>query len=155
MLSRLYLENSLFCVCVVFLCYCYFWVFLVQCTLADTFCANSCEGSLRWVAISPWLCDTNTRAHNSPEPSSAKMKLVYKLSSINQARDALCTLQRTVKYRSYTTGERLNHLQCFDALVEEENVPQNVASTTLDISLSCVLEWRSKKEALSQCVLGR
>ncbi len=57
--------------------------------------------------------------------------------------------QQTLKQRSNTTGEKLSLLQCFDALVEEENIPQNIASTTLGISLSCVHDWRSKKEALS------
>jgi hypothetical protein len=80
------------------------------------------------------------------------MKLVYNRSGINQARDALRAMQRTIKYRSYTTGEKLNLLQRFDALVEEENVTQNVASTMLGVSLSCVLAWRSKKEALSAAV---
>jgi hypothetical protein len=77
------------------------------------------------------------------------MKLVYNRSGLNQARDALRTAQRTVKYRSFTTGEKLHLLQSFDALVEGEKVPQNVASSAIGVSLSCVLDWRSKKDSLS------
>ena len=74
------------------------------------------------------------------------MKVVYNQSGVNQAHDALRAAQRTVKYRSYTTGEKLHLLQRFDALVEGEKVPQNVASSTIGVSLSCVLDWRSKKD---------
>jgi hypothetical protein len=77
------------------------------------------------------------------------MKVIYNQSGVNQARDALRAAQRTVKYRSFTTGEKLHLLQWFDALVEGEKVPQNVASSAIGISLSCVLGWRSKKEVLS------
>ena len=77
------------------------------------------------------------------------MKVVYNKSGFNQARDALRATQRTVKYRSFTTGEKLHLLERFDALVEGEKVPQNVASSAIGVSLSCVLNWRSKKEALS------
>ncbi len=72
------------------------------------------------------------------------MKLIYNPSGVSQARDALRATERVVKYRSYSSGEKLSLLQRFDALVEEEFVPQNVASTMLGVSLSCVNGWRSK-----------
>ena len=81
------------------------------------------------------------------------MKLIYNQSGLNQACDALRFEQRSLKYRSYTTGEKLSLLQRFDALVGEENIPQNVASTTLGVPLSCILDWRRKKEALSVALL--
>jgi hypothetical protein len=37
-------------------------------------------------------------------------------------------------------------------LVEEEFVPQNIASNMLGVSLSCVNGWKSKREALSAAV---
>ena len=77
------------------------------------------------------------------------MKVVYNKSGFNQARDALRATQRTVKYRSFTTGEKLHLLERFDALVEGEKVPQNVASSAIGVSLSCIFDWRRKKEALS------
>jgi hypothetical protein len=46
----------------------------------------------------------------------------------------------------------LKLLQRFDALVEQESVPLNVASTTLGISLASFSDWRNQKEALSSAV---
>jgi hypothetical protein len=80
------------------------------------------------------------------------MKLIYNPSGVSQARDALRATERVVKYRSYSSGEKLSLLQRFDALVEEEFVPQNIASNMLGVSLSCVNGWKSKREALSAAV---
>ena len=74
------------------------------------------------------------------------MKLVYNKSGVSQARDALRIEQRTLKYRSYITGEKLGLLHSFEALVEEENIPRNVAPTTLGVPLSCLLDWRCPSE---------
>jgi hypothetical protein len=77
------------------------------------------------------------------------MKVVYNLSGINHARDSLRTAQRTVKYRSYTTGEKLKLLERVDEVISAENVSSNDACSIIGVPVSCVQDWRSKKEALS------
>ena len=56
------------------------------------------------------------------------MKLVYNLGGINHARDALRIDHRSYKQRSYTSSEKMQIVQAVDRLVEEENLPQNVAA---------------------------
>ena len=56
------------------------------------------------------------------------MKLVYNLGGINHAHDALQIDHRSYKQRSYTSSEKMQIVQAVDRLVEEENLPQNVAA---------------------------
>jgi hypothetical protein len=56
------------------------------------------------------------------------MKLVYNLGGINHARDALRIDHSSYKQRSYTSSEKIQIVQAVDRLVEEENLPQNVAT---------------------------
>ncbi len=94
----------------------------------------------------------NTNTHKPPESSSAKMKLVYNIGGISHAHEAQRIQDRTLKHRSYTHGKKLKLLQRFDALVEQESVPINIASTTLGISLASISGWRNQKEALSSAI---
>ncbi len=60
------------------------------------------------------------------------MKLVYNLGGINHARDALRIDHRSYKQRSYTSSKKMQIVQVVDRLVEEENLPQNVAAGRYD-----------------------
>ncbi len=92
----------------------------------------------------------NTNPHKSPSPSLSKMKLVYNLGSINHARDALRIDHRSSKQRSYTSSEKMQIVQAVDRLVEEENLPQNIAAGRLGINPSNIWKRCQNKTALSE-----
>ncbi len=77
---------------------------------------------------------------------------MYNIGGISHAREAQRIQDRTLKHRSYTHGKKLKLILRFDALVEQESVPINVASTTLGISLASISDWRKQKEALSSAI---
>jgi hypothetical protein len=81
------------------------------------------------------------------------MKLVYNLSGINHARNALRVDHRSYKQRSFTASEKVQILQAVDRLVEEENLPQNVAAGRLGTNPSNLSYWHQNKTTLSESLV--
>ena len=77
------------------------------------------------------------------------MKLVYNLSGMNHARDALSVQNRSCKKKVFSSGEKMKIVRAVEKMLVQEQISLAVAAARLRVSRQNVVNWQKNAEALS------
>ena len=77
------------------------------------------------------------------------MKLVYNLSGMNHARDALCVQNRSCKKKVFSSGEKMKIVRAVEKMLVQEQISLAVAAARLRVSRQNVVNWQKNADALS------